>query len=225
RDALSAFDRVVGFSGNHLTREAVAESLNVLDYSYYFEVTYLLLKNDIPNTCLAYNIILNKGYDGHEFIRGLASHFRDLLVGQNEATIALLEVSDNVKEMYLKQSKMASTNFLKKAISLANTCDLAYKNSQNQRLLVELCLLEIASLTATEEKKNEVERVILAPDAINRGPESPILSAAKETTVPKTELPKENPTEASQPVQEPQPQAQTQEEKSKATVQPECTPA
>src|SRR5690625_5389868 len=136
RDALSAFDRVIGFSGKHLTREALAESLNVLDYSYYFEITYLLLKNDIPNTFLAYNIILNKGYDGHEFIRGLASHFRDLLVGQNEATIALLEESDNVKEMYLKQSKMASTNFLKKAISLANTCDLAYKKRQNQRLQI-----------------------------------------------------------------------------------------
>src|SRR5699024_546312 len=126
---------------------------------------------------------------------------------------------DNVKEMYLKQSKMASTNFLKKAISLANTCDLAYKNSQNQRLLVELCLLEIASLTATEEKKNEVERVILAPDAITRGPESPILSAAKETTVPKTELPKEKSTEASQPAQEPP--AQTQEEKRKGPEEPE----
>ena len=218
RDALSAFDRVVGFSGNHLTREAVAESLNVLDYSYYFEITYLLLKNDIPNTFLAYNIILNKGYDGHEFIRGLASHFRDLLVGQNEATIALLEVSDNVKEMYLKQSKMASTNFLKKAISLANTCDLAYKNSQNQRLLVELCLLEIASLTSTEEKKNEVERVILAPDAITRGPESPILSPAKETTKPKKEVPKEKPTEASKPAQAP-----TQEEKTLDTEHTEPT--
>src|SRR5699024_10058951 len=84
RDALSSFDRVVGFSGKHLTREAVAENLNVLDYSYYFEITYLILKNDIPNLFLAYNRILNKGYDGHQFIRGLASHFRDLLVGGNQ---------------------------------------------------------------------------------------------------------------------------------------------
>src|SRR5699024_4197054 len=140
RDALSAFHRDVGFSGNHITREAVAESLNVLDYSYYFEISYLLLKNDIPNDFLAYNAILNKGHDGHEFIRGLASHFRDLLVSQNESTIVLLEVSDTVKQMYLKQSKMASTKFLKEGIKLSNTCDLAYKNSQNQRLLVELCL-------------------------------------------------------------------------------------
>src|SRR5699024_1641266 len=58
RDALSSFDRVVGFSGKHLTREAVAENLNVLDYRYYFEITYLILKNDIPNLILSYNRIL-----------------------------------------------------------------------------------------------------------------------------------------------------------------------
>lgn len=180
RDALSSFDRVVGFSGNHLTREAVAENLNVLDYSYYFEITYLLLKNDIPNTFLAYNTILNKGYDGHQFIRGLASHFRDLLVGQHPATIGLLEVGNNVKEMYLKQSKMASTSFLKQAIGIANACDLSYKNSQNQRLLVELCLLELASLTATEEKKTPIERVTLPPESVKRSSETPILSEVKQ---------------------------------------------
>ena len=35
RDALSIFDRVVSFSGENLTREAVTENLNVLDYTYY----------------------------------------------------------------------------------------------------------------------------------------------------------------------------------------------
>lgn len=174
RDALSAFDRVVGFSGNHLTREAVAENLNVLDYTYYFEITHLLLLNDIPNAFLAYNTILNKGYDGHQFIRGLASHFRDLLVAQHATTINLLEVGDNVKEMYLKQSKMASLAFLKQAIAIANACDLSYKNSQNQRLLVELSLLELASITANEEKKTPIERVTLSPESVARSSETPV---------------------------------------------------
>ena len=48
RDALSIFDRVVSFSGKNLTRQSVTENLNVLDYSYYFEITTLLLENKIP---------------------------------------------------------------------------------------------------------------------------------------------------------------------------------
>lgn len=153
RDALSIFDRVVSFSGKNLTREAVTENLNVLDYTYYFEVTDLLLKNKIPEVLIAYNDILSKGFDGHHFIMGLASHFRDLLVSKHTETITLLEVGEQVKKMYLEQSQIASPSFLMEGIELANTCDLRYKTSQNQRLLVELCLMQLASLTFQGQKK------------------------------------------------------------------------
>ena len=156
RDALSIFDRVVSFSGKTMTREAVTENLNVLDYTYYFEITDLLLENNIPKTLVAFNTILAKGFDGHHFIMGLASHFRDLLVCKNEETIALLEVGEQVKTMYFEQSRKTEVGFLISGIDLSNNCDLKYKTSRNQRLLVELCLLELASLTAAVEKKNLV---------------------------------------------------------------------
>ena len=153
RDALSIFDRVVSFSGKTLTREAVTENLNVLDYTYYFQITDLLLENNIPKVLIAYNDILAKGFDGHHFIMGLASHFRDLLVCKNQETIDLLEVGEQVKAMYFEQSQKTTSSFLIDGIELANSCDLKYKTSRNQRLLVELCLLQLASLTAKGEKK------------------------------------------------------------------------
>src|SRR5690606_31688106 len=91
RDALSIFDRVVSYCGNNLTRAAVTENLNVLDYETYIGITDLLLQNNIPEVLLAYNSILSKGFDGHHFISGLASHFRDLLVCQTPETLPLLE--------------------------------------------------------------------------------------------------------------------------------------
>jgi DNA polymerase-3 subunit gamma/tau len=157
RDALSIFDRVVSFSGNQLTREAVTENLNVLDYTYFFQVTDLLFLNNIPSSLVLFNDILSKGFDGHHFIMGLASHFRDLLVCKSPETIQLLEVGDQVKQMYLEQSKKTTHSFLIDAIEIANNCDLKYKTSRNQRLLVELCLMQLASITFTsgtlEEKK------------------------------------------------------------------------
>ena len=77
RDALSIFDRVISFSGNRLTREAVTQNLNVLDYDTYFEMTDLLLENKIPEILNHFNRTLSKGFEGHHFINGLASHFRD----------------------------------------------------------------------------------------------------------------------------------------------------
>lgn len=153
RDALSIFDRVVSYCGNNLTRQAVTENLNVLDYESYITVTDLILQNKIPDLLMAYNDILSKGFDGHHFIAGLASHFRDLLVSKTPSTLTLLEVGDQVKQLYAMQSQKTSTEFLLEGIELANSCDLKFKTSQNQRLLVELCLMQLASITYDGEKK------------------------------------------------------------------------
>jgi len=153
RDALSIFDRVVSFCGNNLTRQAVTENLNVLDYETYINVTDLILENKIPELLLAYNEILSKGFDGHHFIAGLASHFRDLLVAKTPATLSLLEMGEAAQKLYGQQSQIATQEFLLKAITTANDCDLKYKVSQNQRLLVELTLMQLASITFDGEKK------------------------------------------------------------------------
>ncbi|AZJ31520.1 DNA polymerase-3 subunit gamma/tau [Tenacibaculum mesophilum] len=162
RDALSIFDRVVSFSGNNLTREAVTKNLNVLDYDVYFNITDLLLQNKIPEVLMAFNDVLGKGFEGHHFINGLASHFRDLLVAKDQATIALLEVGDNTKKKYLEQASKASMQFLLPAIDKANDCDLKYRGSKNQRLLVELTLMQIASITFDGAKKKSSNYIIPA---------------------------------------------------------------
>ncbi|OEK08398.1 DNA polymerase III, subunit gamma and tau [Flavivirga aquatica] len=162
RDALSIFDRVVSFSGKNLTRQAVTENLNVLDYETYFNSTDLILENKIPELLLQFNNTLSKGFDGHHYIAGLASHFRDLLVAKTPQTIELLEVGEQTKTKYLEQSKKASQEFLMQGIGLANDCDLKYKTSKNQRLLVELCLMQLASITFDGEKKNSRHYIIPA---------------------------------------------------------------
>ena len=153
RDALSIFDRVVSFSGKELTRKAVTENLNVLDYDEYFKTTDLILENKIPEVLIHFNSILSKGFEGHHFINGLASHFRDLLVAKDKITIDLLEVGDAAKKKYLVQSEKCELRFLMQSIELANECDLKYKTSKNQRLLVELTLMQLASITFDGEKK------------------------------------------------------------------------
>ena len=162
RDALSIFDRVVSFSGKKLTRKAVTENLNVLDYDTYFSSTKLILENKIPDLLLLFNECLAKGFDGHHFISGLASHFRDLLVCKNEATLELLEVGDTAKAQYKEQAKIASIAFLLQGIDKANDCDLKYKTSKNQRLLVELTIMQLASITFDGEKKKSKNYIIPA---------------------------------------------------------------
>ena len=162
RDALSIFDRVVSFSGKNLTRKAVSENLNVLDYETFFKITDLILDNAIPSLLIQFNQILARGFEGQHFIAGLASHFRDLYVAKSTETLELLEVGTDTKERYKLQSERTSPTFLKEAISLANDCDLKYKTSRNQRLLVELCLMKLASINFDGEKKKSEGFIITA---------------------------------------------------------------
>ncbi len=190
RDALSIFDRVVSFSGKNLTRQAVTENLNVLDYETYFKSTDLILENNIPQLLIEFNEILAQGFDGHHYISGLASHFRDILVCKNPGTINLLEVGEQTKAKYMEQSQKASHDFLIKGIELANDCDLKYKTSRNQRLLVELCLMQLASVLVTPdgEKKNDQPYIIPPSYFKEKGIKAVrISSEAKEKAIQKIE--------------------------------------
>ncbi len=168
RDALSTYDRVVSYCGTNLTRQAVTENLNVLDYETYFKITNLLLNHQLADVLISFNHILAKGFDGQHFISGLASHFRDLMVCQNQQTISLLEVGEQTKTRYFEQSQNASLGFLQEALKLANQCDFDYKLSRNQRLHVEICLMQLASLGVESQAavKKKAKPYILSPDQV-----------------------------------------------------------
>ena len=154
RDALSIFDRIVSYTGENLSRQAVSENLNILDYDTYFAATDFMLAGDIPSSLLLFNDCLSLGFDGHHFIQGLAAHLRDLMLAQFPATISLMEVGEETKQRYESQAKQTPPAFLLGAIDIANHCDLQFKNAKNQRLLVELAIMKIASMLSDVEKKN-----------------------------------------------------------------------
>ena len=160
RDSLSIFDRLASFSDG-ITYKSVIENLNILDHDYYFKITTSILEQDISNTLLIFNEIIENGFDGHHFIGGLAAHFRDLLVSKDEETLVLLEKGESLKEQYLTQSKLCEQSLLLKALEICNQCDVQYKTSKNQQLLAELSLMKLCSIGAEPSKKKESEAIIL----------------------------------------------------------------
>jgi DNA polymerase-3 subunit gamma/tau len=154
RDALSLFDQIVSFTGNSVTYQNVIDNLNILDYEYYFRMTDHILNHEISEALILFNEILEKGFDGHNFINGLASHVRDLLMSANPLTFKLLETSENLKSRYIEQSQKCSQSFLTDSLQLLADADYRYKASKNQRLLVEICLMQLASVDSEVEKKN-----------------------------------------------------------------------
>lgn len=143
RDALSIFDQLVSFSGSQITYKAAIENLNVLDVDNYFNMTDFLFSENQTAALLLFEDILTRGFDGQHFTSGLAGHFRNLLMAQNQNTVHLMEVSDNIKARFIEQSKKIDSMLLLRALELINNCDFNYKLSNNKRLSVEICLLQI----------------------------------------------------------------------------------
>ncbi len=169
RDSLSLFDQLVSFAGKKLTYKAVIQNLNILDYDYYFRVTDDLIAGNYSNVLLTLNEIMNNGFDPHNFINGLASHFRDLLMCKDESTLVLLEVSPSVREKYRVQSKFCESGWLLNQLDLAGKADVSYRSARNQRLLIELTLLKMSTSAgaSSEAFKKKVEPLAAAPLKIN----------------------------------------------------------
>ncbi len=167
RDSLSLFDRLVSFSDKKLTYTDVASHLNILDYQYYFNVTEYLISNDISSLFIIFNKIIDNGFDGQHFINGLSEHLRTLLLCQNKETVILFSVNKSLQEKYLQQAELMNIKFLVNALKLANTCDLQYKASNNKRLLVEICLMQISSYGFDEEPKKKNEKFVVTKSDSN----------------------------------------------------------
>lgn len=144
RDALSMFDLIVTFSSdNSITYDTVIENLHILDYDYYFKITDALYEQQVASCLLYLDEILKKGFDNHNFIIGLAEHFRNVMVCKDVSTLKLLEVSEEVQDKYKAQAAKISLSFLMSALSITSFCDIHFKSSKNQRLHVELALMKI----------------------------------------------------------------------------------
>lgn len=153
RDALSIFDQVVSFSGGQVTYEAVIKNLNILDYDYFFKASEAIQNEDISSALLIFNEVISNGFDGHHFIVGLAEHLRNLLVCKDEGTVSLLEVGDNIKEKYNKQSGTLESPLLLRALGVLSKADSQYKAAKNQRLLVEVTMMQLCSIKEEMVKK------------------------------------------------------------------------
>tara|TARA_B110000240_G_scaffold1243_1_gene1419 strand:- start:1280 stop:2986 length:1707 start_codon:yes stop_codon:yes gene_type:complete len=153
RDALSIFDRLVNFTEGNITKELAYENLSVLDYDIYFKAFNQLIENDITNIILLLNEVIEKGFDGQHFIDGFSSHLRDLMVSKDDKTQVLLEQNKSLLNRYIEQANKKSLNFILTAIELTEDCSYRYRTSKNQRLLVEICLMKLCSISQIEPKK------------------------------------------------------------------------
>ena len=185
RDALSMFDMISTFSPDRsISYVQTIANLHILDSDYYFKITDQILTGDSAGLLLLFDEVLQQGFDGHMFILGLAEHFRNLLVCSDPATMKLLDVSEEKQRQFLLQAGKVSGGFYLNLLNMASSTDIQYKNSKNQRLLVELSLLKMANLqimlaAAEAEKKKPKVRELAEVQSFKPAPAATLKEAPR----------------------------------------------
>lgn len=186
RDALTLFDQTIAFSGKNITYQEVVKNLNVLDYEYYFRLIESILKGDHTSTLLIFDDILSKGFNALHFISGLSSHLRDLLICKNEASRTLLSVPPSIVKKYEEQANNTSIKFIFDALTATTGCEAAYRQSGNQRLLIEFTLLKLSSIqNQLDNTAIPIQKEILKAPKAQEAPKAPENSTPPAASIPK----------------------------------------
>ena len=206
RDALTLFDQSVAFCGTNIEYSQVIRNLNVLDYEYYFNIIESSLQGNFSKALLLFDEILSKGFNALYFVVGLGNHLRNLLVCKNASTFKLLEMAPSVAERYKAQSGNCSVKFLYEALGNTTKCESEYRQSSNQRLLVEFLLVKLAQLNVTSQTQEiPVQQVTAQVAAPQMAPVQQVSQPVAQTTASQPAVPQVT---VAEPVsQEPAPQS------------------
>ncbi|HIV33314.1 MAG TPA: DNA polymerase III subunit gamma/tau [Candidatus Alistipes excrementigallinarum] len=227
RDALSMFDKAVSFCGTTLRYPEVAQTLNVLDYDTYFNVTQLLLEGNYVEALVAFDQVLCRGFSGQTFMAGLNRHMRDLLMAKRPETLRLIEMTGTLLERYRTQAEACSVEFLFGAISILTELDGKIRQSSNQRLLVELGLMKISGLGQKKNNPLTTDADYPLPELDGPAPRQHTATAAAASTAPAATRPAPQPAGAvaSRPAAAPTPAAAPQTAPRTAAGAPAVTAA
>ena len=194
RDALSMIDRIASFTNAHLSYASTMEHLNLLDADFYFQITDKLLSQDVSNTLLSLDAILEKGFEGEVILEGLAEHFRNLLICKDARMAKLLDVPNDHKAIYYEKANQMPPSFILSAMNLINDAIVQYKQTSNKRLHLEMTCIKLCYLLQTTpagvEKKNKLTDTAFSapPTHTETAPVPSSNVVEKETTIINTSI-------------------------------------
>ncbi len=163
RDAQSLFDQVVSFSGNEVKVDVLVRMMNLISEDMYFDVSDAILQKNFKFAFEISGMIYEKGWNFIDFVNGLIEHFRNIITVVISKDSTLLTSSDLYFEKYLNYKDQFSEGDLLRIISFLNNLLKEIKNSQDQRLKIELGLFQLIGLEKSSTISELIDEVIGLP--------------------------------------------------------------
>lgn len=164
RDSLTILDRVVSYTNKNITTEKTSSLLNILDNESFLKISENIINGDLIPVLTLFNEICEKGFNEKDFLTGLASHFRNILISKSSESHIIFEFNKNMLDSFSNQGEMISNSEIIEKITTIENSIFKYNQIENKKLLVEITLMKICknlneSKVLVEKKKDKIKIV------------------------------------------------------------------
>jgi len=176
RDALTAIDQILSFSGTSATDQKVAQILGILDSESRFAFTEALLKKNQGEALRYFQQLQEHGHDAHDILADLLQTIKTTALVRSLGTSPALfqEISVDDLEVFAAIAKAVSADELQQIFRILLDLEEQMKRSAHTKICFEMAILQIAS----------IEPLVGLPEIISgiqniRSGEAPVVTTAE----------------------------------------------
>ena len=159
RDSQSILDQMISFTGDHITAEDVVKALGIIEQDVFFEVTDVILEKNVQEGLDLVDRIVSAGYDMAEFMEGIISHFRNLLVAVSCNSPELLEVTETVRERYKTLVSKFKEEDILRYIRIVTDASATLRYSHHPRIPLELAMVKMIKMDQSVTFDQLIEQI------------------------------------------------------------------
>ncbi len=185
RDALTAIDQILSFSGTGASDQKVAQILGILDSESRFAFTEALLRKNEGEALRYFQELHEHGHDAHDILADLLQTIKTTALVRSLGTSPALfqDISVDDLEVFAALAKAVSADELQQIFRILLDLEEQMKRSAHTKICFEMAILQIAS----------IEPLVGLPEIISgiqniRSGEPPVETTAENSTSVKVAL-------------------------------------
>ncbi len=155
RDALSLTDQLSSYCGDTIKLDNVMEVLGTSEPQFLFDLGKAILDGSEKEALTLVDKAVLSGVAVPQLTKDLLWHFRNLLLAKIGST-EILEIPKNQSDALKKDSEKASLSRIKDIVKKLSATDAEMKWHRSLRLLLEMALIELCTVTAIEKPTKSV---------------------------------------------------------------------
>ena len=151
RDALSILDQVIAFSNSSVNVESIREAIGIVSDNDMYNLFSHIINNDINNSLLIFNEIINSGISSTVFLENFSSFLHNCMlikINKNNSNVFLL---DDLKEKIEKENLINYIDCLK-MLNMTLNLSARIKLINNPKISLEVLIAKFISMKTSNTK-------------------------------------------------------------------------